>query len=171
MPDIVIRLATPDEAALLPDIERSAGTAFLSIPGLEWIASEGVMSAGVHRIHIDEGTVWVAISAACCIGFLTAAQYGRSLHIVELSVADGHQGKGVGRRLMETAKEYAEAAGLHDLTLTTFRDLSFNEHFYQKLGFQTLDEADLPQRLADLLLSEVDHGLPGDRRCAMRLTL
>jgi hypothetical protein len=41
--------------------------------------------------------------------------------------------------------------GLPALTLTTFRDLSFNEHFYQKLGYKTLDEAELPERLADIL--------------------
>ena len=57
------------------------------------------------------------------------------------------------------------------LTLTTFRDLSFNEHFYQKLGYKTLDEAELPERLADILKSEIEYGLPGDRRYAMRLAL
>lgn len=171
MSDIFIRLATPEDAASFPAIERSAGTAFLSVSGLEWIADDEVMSAEHHQIHVDDGTVWVAIAAERCIGFVTTAIYGDSLHIIELSVADGHQGKGIGRRLLETARDYTAAEGLHDLTLTTFRGLAFNEHFYQKLGFQTLHEADLPQRLADILRSEIENGLPGDRRCAMRLIL
>ena len=171
MSGISIRLATVDDAAILPDIERSAAKAFLAIAGLEWIASGTVMSAEQHRIYIDEGTVWVAATGKRCFGFVTTAIYGDALHIIELSVEDGHQGKGVGRHLLETAKEYATKNGLAALTLTTFRDLPFNERFYQKLGYQTLEETTLPERLAGILRSEFENGLPGERRCAMRLPL
>lgn len=171
MSGISIRLATVDDAAILPDIERPAAKAFLAIAGLEWIASDTVMSAELHRIYIDEGTVWVATAGKRCIGFVATAIYGDALHIVELSVEDGQQGKGVGRHLLETAKEYAAENGLAALTLTTFRDLPFNERFYRKLGYQTLEETELPERLADILKAEVENGLPGDRRCAMYLDL
>ncbi len=171
MSGIFIRLATADDAAKLPDIERSAGQAFLATPGLEWIAEDAVMSADLHQIYIDEGTVWVATTDKRCIGFITTAIYSDALHIVELSVEDGHQGKGIGRHLLETAREYATESGIKALTLTTFRDLAFNEKFYQKLGYQTLDEAEMPARLADILEAEIENGLPGDRRCAMQLTL
>jgi len=171
MSDCTIRLATTEDAAFFPGIERSAGAAFLSIAGLEWIADDEVMSADQHRIWIAQGTVWVAIAAGRCIGFVTTAIYDASLHIIELSVADGHQGRGIGRRLLEAARDHAEAGGLQDITLTTFRGLPFNEHFYHKLGYRTLATTELPQRLADILQAEIGKGLPGDRRCAMRLKL
>ena len=171
MSGIGIRLATPHDAADLPDIERSAGKAFLASPGLEWLASDKVMSAEQHQIYIAEGTVWVAQSGGRCIGFVTTARHEDALHILELSVESGHQGHGVGRRLLETAKDYARANGLPALTLTTFRDLPFNELFYHKLGYRTLEAGDIPPRLADILETEIDNGLPGDRRCAMRLEL
>ena len=171
MSEILIRPATTEDAAFFPDIERSAGAAFLAIAGLEWIASDQVMSAAAHQVHIAQATVWVAIAAGRCIGFVTTALHDDSLHIVELSVANGHQGKGIGRRLLEAAHAHAAAKGLQDVTLTTFRDLPFNEHFYHKLGYRTLAGPDLPERLAAILQAEIDNGLPGERRCAMRLNL
>ncbi|MEO9634440.1 MAG: GNAT family N-acetyltransferase [Parasphingorhabdus sp.] len=171
MPDISIRLATSQDAALLPDIERSAGKAFLSVPGLEWIASDAVMSARAHQIFIDEDTVWVATLDGGCIGFVTTAIYDDALHILELAVADGYQGQGIGRRLMDRAHQHAAEFGFQAVTLTTFRDLAFNEGFYLKLGYQTLEETEIPERLAMILQSEIEKGLPGDRRCAMLLTV
>ncbi|MEH6789765.1 GNAT family N-acetyltransferase [Parasphingorhabdus sp.] len=171
MSEILIRPATSADAASFPDIERSAGEAFLAIPGLEWIAGDDVMSAAQHQIYIDEGTAWVALSDNRPVGFVTAARHDDALHILELSVESGQQGHGIGRRLMETAKAHASTHGVPALSLTTFRDLPFNERFYRKLGYRTLETPALPQRLADILQAEIDNGLPGDRRCAMRLDI
>ena len=57
------------------------------------------------------------------------------------------------------------------MTLTTFRTIPWNCPFYERLGFRTLDEADLSPRLLAVLDEEDAHGLPRDTRCAMRLTL
>lgn len=171
MAGISIRSATAEDAADFADIERSAAQAFLSVPGLGWLADEAPMSARQHQIYIDDGAVWLASTNGRGIGFLTSTICEDALHIIELSVADGHQGQGVGRRLMEEAREYATRKGLPALTLTTFRDLPFNELFYHKLGYRTLDAATLPERLAVILRAEIEKGLPGNRRCAMRLTL
>ena len=171
MPGIIIRLATHDDAAALPAIERSAAQAFLAIKGLQWIADDAVMAAAMHQIYIDESTVWIALSGSRPIGFVTTAVEDDALHILELAVEAGLQGQGIGQRLLETAKAHAIEQGLAAMTLTTFRDLPFNEHFYRRLGYQTLQQAELPERLAAILKSEIESGLPGDRRCAMRLDL
>ncbi len=57
------------------------------------------------------------------------------------------------------------------MTLTTFRELAWNERFYRKLGFETLEADALDARLLRTLAKEVACGLPAERRCAMRLTL
>ena len=57
---VQIRHAVSADAALLPDIERSAGELFRTVPDLAWIAGDEVMSAEAHLEHIAQGTVWVA---------------------------------------------------------------------------------------------------------------
>jgi len=173
MSDVTIRKAEIEDAAALPDIERAAGAAFRSIAGLEWIADDEVMSAKHHALCIDEGTVWVAESEGPLVGFVTARVESdeNSLHIIELSVASGQQGRGIGRRLMQAAVNLASSNGMASLTLTTFRDLAFNEKFYQKLGFRTLEVNELTPRLRDILQEEVKNGLPAERRCAMSMRL
>ena len=166
---VQIRPAVSADAALLPDIERSAGELFRTIPDLSWIADHEVMSAEAHLARIAEGTVWVAQDqGASLIGFLTAERVGDELHIWEISVHSGHQGRGVGRQLMEAAEAYARRTGISALTLTTFRGVRWNEPFYARLGFETLEGAAIGDRLSALLRDEVLHGLPGERRCAMR---
>ena len=173
MNDITLRPAILKDASFLPDLEKSAGEAFRSVPGLEWIADDEVMSADLHETYIDEGTVWVAESSDQLVGFITTRLESdeKSLHIIELSVESGQQGKGIGRKLMNAAMEFASKQSLRALTLTTFRDLAFNEKFYQKLGFQTLDPDKISPRLHDILIEEAKNELPAERRCAMLMQL
>jgi GNAT superfamily N-acetyltransferase len=166
---VQIRHAVSADAALLPDIERSAGELFRTVPDLAWIAGDEVMSAEAHLEHIAQGTVWVAQEeGGALIGFLTAERAGDELHIWELAVHAGHQGRGVGRQLMEAAEAYTWREGLSSLTLTTFRGVPWNEPFYARLGFETLEGAAIGDRLSAILRDEVLKGLPGERRCAMR---
>lgn len=173
MTDIMLRPAILEDASLLPDIEKSAGEAFRSVPDLEWIADDDVMSADHHAVYIDEGTVWVAESNERLVGFVTARLEidENSLHILEISVDSEQQGQGIGRKLFDTVVKYASEQNLTGITLTTFRDLAFNEIFYQKLGFQTLEPDALSPRLRDILRTEAENGLPAERRCAMSMRL
>jgi predicted GNAT family acetyltransferase len=111
------------------------------------------------------------LPAMAFMGFLSAVEVDNELHIQELSVRQHFQGRGAGRKLLLTAVEHARDRELYGLTLTTFRDLPWNEPFYQRLGFETLRPAQWGPRLVTVLNEEVAHGLPGERRCAMRLRL
>ena len=166
-----IRQARPEDAPALPRIERSAGAAFKTVPALSWIAGDSVMSEAAHRQWIAAGTSWVAEDDEGPVGFLAAETVDDALHIWEIAVRLDKQGRGVGSRLIETAAEHAEAAGLHMLTLTTFREVPWNEPFYHRIGFATLAEDEIDARLADILRREAIAGLPAERRCAMRRML
>ena len=156
----------------MPDIERSAGESFRAVQGLAWIADDDVMSAEEHLRYIEAGTVWVAEDAAGkIVGFLTAEQVEGELHVWQLAVRHDRQGQGFGRCLMEAALKYARASGLAAVTLTTFRDIAWNQPFYARLGFETLEDTRIGSRLARILEREKAHGLPSNRRCAMRLPL
>lgn len=164
-----IRLSRPDDAAHLPAIERSAAARFRSVPALAWIADDAVMSAEGHAPYIAAATSWVACDeAGGLLGFLAAQPFGTTLHIWELAVRAEHQGRGIGRRLVAAACEAAQARGLADVTLTTFRELPWNEPFYKRCGFETLDSAGLDARLRAVRDHEAALGLPVERRCAMR---
>jgi GNAT superfamily N-acetyltransferase len=168
---VVIRLAKPEDAPLLPDIERSAGHLFLAIPGLEWIAGDHIMTVDQHLPAILDQSAWVACQGGEPVAFLSAERTFDALHICEVSVHANMMGRGIGRRLIEAAIAAARASGLCALTLTTFRDIPWNEPYYQRLGFETLSLQHLDDRLITLLAGEVSAGLPEGRRCAMRLNL
>jgi predicted N-acetyltransferase YhbS len=168
---LLIRLATPEDAALLPDIERSAGYLFREIPGLEWIAEDHVMTVDQHLPAILAQSAWVACEEEKPVAFLSAEATLDALHICEVSVHATMMGRGIGRRLIEASAAAARASGLSALTLTTFRDVPWNEPYYQRLGFETLVLQHLDDRLMSILAVEVSAGLPGERRCAMRLNL
>lgn len=166
-----IRLATLADAILLPDLEQSAGLRFREAAGLEWVADDGNTPAEAYPPFIDAGTVWLAERDGALVGFLAATAEGDALHVLELAVMLEAQGQGAGQALMATAEAKARALGLKALTLTTFRELPWNERFYQRLGFRTLAAGEPDERLAAYLAKEVAKGLPGERRCAMRRDL
>lgn len=166
---IKIRLAVTDDAPLLPGIERSSGKAFRQIPHLAWIADDAVQPLERHCELIEQGTAWVAeAEPGKLVGFLSAERLGRSVHIWQMAVHADHQQQGSGRRLVETVKQWAAAAHLAPITLTTFRKIAWNEPFYRSCGFRTIGGA-LPGPLQHILDAEVAAGLPGTERCAMWL--
>lgn len=172
MPDFTIRLARPDDAAHLPAIERAAGVLFLQAPGLTWIAQHEPTPADFYPPLIAAGSAWVAHDGqGDLVGFVSAETVGRELHVWELAVHPRAQRRGLGRRLMGAAADHARALGLEAVTLNTFRDVPWNAPFYASLGFSILDGHTLSPRLDDILRGEIVRGLPGERRCAMRLLL
>lgn len=81
------------------------------------------------------------------VGFAAATPVDAFLHLAELSVDPDHGRKGLGRTLVEAVDALARARGLAGVTLTTFRDVPFNEPFYAGLGFAELPLADAPDQL------------------------
>lgn len=167
-----IRPTTLADVPRLPAVERSAGEAFRSVPALAWVADHGLVPLAEHASQAVAGLSWVAVDDQDApLGFLVARLAGDELHLHELAVRHDRQRQGIGRMLVETVIAAARQRGLHGVTLTTFRDLPWNERFYRKLGFRTMAPCALDPRLAAALQAEADGGLPRERRCAMRLVL
>ncbi|QBF26812.1 GNAT family N-acetyltransferase [Pseudomonas tructae] len=165
-----IRLARPEDAPLLPTVERSAAQAFLRHPGLEWIARGPVMSLEDHLGFIEAGHEWLLTDEHDPPqGFICATPAGTDLFIHELSVAQALQGQGQGRRLIATVRQWASDQGFQGLTLTTFVQVPWNAPFYARLGFELLTETQLSQALSQQLRREQLQFK--STRCAMRLNL
>lgn len=145
--------------------------AFLSVPGLEWIAEDDNTSVEIHRHAAEIGLSWVAVDEDDRpVAFLVAEDERPDLHIEEIAVRHDRQKQGLGRALIEQAIGTARAKGYRAVTLTTFREVPWNAPFYRKLGFETLEAAQLNARLVEALRSE-EVRFPAGSRCAMRLGL
>jgi GNAT superfamily N-acetyltransferase len=113
------------------------------------------------------GTLWVAEIADRIEAFLGATGHGERLHIDEFAVAQGHQGKGLGRQMLDQVVASARATGFRRLSLTTFRTVPFNGPFYASVGFRIWAPA--PAEIEAILASEAARGLSD--RCAMVMEL
>lgn len=165
-----IRLTHYHDLAQLAAVERSAAQAFKRLPEQAWLAQAEVLDDATHQRCIAQQASWVAVDEQDLpIGFICAHTIASELHILELSVQEHAQGKGLGRRLLQTAVESARSRGLRAVTLTTFTDVPWNAPFYARQGFTLLTPAQLNERLRGILRDEQAHGLSG--RCAMRLAI
>ena len=168
---ITIRPTRLADVTRLPALERSAGEAFLAIPELAWVATDDTLPVEAHRHFVELGGSWVAELDGRVVGFACAEPYQHDLHIWEVAVAHEAQGRGAGTALMEVLVSHARRRHLRRITLTTFRDVPWNEGFYRGLGFHVLEPAELDPRLSYVLDLEDRQGLPLERRCAMALLL
>ena len=108
------------EAKLLPEVERSASKAFLTIPGLAFVADGRLTSAVEHERYIGLGTSWVARVNSQCLGFVCAERFGSDLHVWELSVHADAQRHGIWRGIdgachKACAKGRAGVGDAHDV--------------------------------------------------------
>jgi ribosomal protein S18 acetylase RimI-like enzyme len=61
------------------------------------------------------------------------------MFVDNVAVAPGHQGRGLGRRLVLFAEERAREVGLSEIRLYTNEKMHENLAFYGKLGFEETD--------------------------------
>jgi GNAT superfamily N-acetyltransferase len=167
--NIRIRPTKEQDVHILPEIERSAGECFRSLPALAWVADDGNLSAEEHLQYVMEETSWVSEVGDQVIGFLCAHEMDRDLHIEELAVHHEWQGQGIGRRLLQTVIEYARRNGFRSVTLTTFREVPWNEPFYRSMGFEIIAAEKMDTQLEEILHAETARGFSAEKRCAMRL--
>jgi GNAT superfamily N-acetyltransferase len=162
-----IRLARPEDAEALPDIERAAAILFADDPDCVRLDLEDVWAAKEHRSLIARGHCLVAEMGADVIGFLATQPFGRELHIWEMDVHPDHQGQGIGTVLLRACLVDATNSGFSAVTLTTFRDLPWNGPFYSRIGFMEVMDLAAHPRLAAEIAEEIGSGLPAARRIAM----
>jgi GNAT superfamily N-acetyltransferase len=162
--------ARVEELALLPEIERRATELFLAFPFTadipaapsplaEFEAAERVGLLWVARLQKPGGTLPV--------GFAMVEDFGPHLHLEELDVVPEHGRQGLGTRLVREVLRSAETRRL-PVTLSTFRNIPWNEPFYARLGFRVLPPAEWSSALAERMREEAGRGLTPDLRVTMQ---
>lgn len=163
---ITIRDATPSEVGALPKMQVAAGQLFRQLD-MGLVADGPVPEvAGFERAQ-QKGHLLVAVHEGLLIGFVRLDVLDAAVHVEQVTVAPGHGGQGIGRRLMLAAEEVAREQGYGRMTLTAFRDVPFNGPFYQSLGWRALPADGLPPGLAAARREEAGAGLDAWPREAM----
>ncbi|MDB5418872.1 MAG: hypothetical protein JWP50_2291 [Phenylobacterium sp.] len=165
---VLIRLARPEEAELVREIEVSAGEIFRGSVHAH-VIDHPPPPAAVYAALAADGLLLLAEQHRQAIGFAACEPFADALHLKELAVRYERQGRGIGRALVEAVAGEARRRGLPAVTLTTFLDLPWNAPWYVRRGFVELTARTLGERLREELAAEAGRGLSA--RCAMRLTL
>lgn len=163
----MIRLATPEDLPVLQDIERAAGQPFRAL-GMAAIADDDPPSIADLTAFQRAGRAWVCDAGDGPVAYLLAEIVDGHGHIEQVSVHPDHARRGLGRRLIEHAAEWASREGLAGLTLTTYADVPWNAPYYARLGFATLDEESLTDGLRAVRDHEIARGLDAWPRVTMR---
>ena len=166
-----IRAGTATDLPRLAEIERDAAQLFRSI-GYDFCADGPVRDEAEQRRALEDGTVLVAETPDGDVaGFALLWRVDGRAHLLELAVAQRHQKRGLGARLVGRAERWAREERLGELTLTTFRDVSWNAPFYETLGFRVFDPGPERTELRAVQREERLSGFAKKQRVAMRKPL
>ena len=128
-----LRMARPEDAATLREIERRAGET--NTPSVETLVG-----------YANARRCWVAFDDDDKpIGYLLVDDVDGNAHIEQVSVEPEHQGVGVGRSLIDQARTWAKDTGRPAVTLTTFADV--HGPLYAHLGFSVLQDDEIGPEL------------------------
>jgi GNAT superfamily N-acetyltransferase len=163
-----IRLARCDELHLLREIELDAGGLFVAV-GMPEIAAHEPLTISELEAYQRCGRAWVAVDGGDRpVGYLISSELDGGAHIDQVSVATAHARRRLGAALIEHLATIAAADGRPALTLTAFRDVTWNAPYYARLGFVVIEPADQGPELRALIAHE-SVAIPGSApRVAMR---
>ena len=171
MDQVQVRPASRDDLSALRHIEWVSGQRYREY-GLDLVADDEPASVEVLAEYADDGRSWVAVDGACRpIGYILVDIIDGGGHIEQVSVEPTHQGKGVGRTLIEQVKTWGKSSGLSGLTLTTFGHIPWNRPLYEHLGFRVLSQDEISPGVQAVRDVEANHGLDPDLRVVMRFDL
>ncbi|MHB1447149.1 MAG: GNAT family N-acetyltransferase [Acidimicrobiales bacterium] len=167
----LVRAPRHEDLGPLRDIERAAGQRYRDF-GLGHVADDEPASIEVLSGYAEAGSAWVAVTEDDApVGYILVDEVDGVGHIEQVSVLPGHQGRGVGRALIERAAQWAADRRMTALTLTTFGHLPWTRPLYEHLGFQVLAEKEIGPGLRAVRDAEAAHGLDPALRVVMRREL
>lgn len=119
----------------LEDVEDDSARLFANI-GLNFDSVAPASRQARFWHAFDDGAIMVVDAPPASVaGFVAVFPLDEEAFVAQLSVRRANQGRGLGRRLMLSAEQWARDQEFAGLTLTTFRDVAWNAPFYASLGF------------------------------------
>ena len=93
---------------------------------------------GDYATEIAQHPVWVADDRGQIVGALVLYRRRDHMLLANVAVHPDHQGRGLGRTLIDWAESTARAEGYHEMRLFTHREMSENVALYGRLGWVEL---------------------------------
>lgn len=150
----IIRFARRGDSRAIEQIENDADQLLIDrLQPEAWSAAP----AGAARLS-EPGFLLVAEGDGGEIaGFVHVLEIDGVCHMEQLSVAPRYSRQGLGRALVEAAKDHARERGHERISLRTYADVPWNAPFYATVGF--VEEEPSTRFHRSLLVVEADHGL------------
>lgn len=172
VPNFSIRKARSEDIPLLGPVERSAAEIFRTVNLGSLADDETTVAPSILATMVDSNHLLVAVNESDQpIGFVGGMDIDGNFHIVEISVAQAVQGKGVGSALMAEMTRQVKEEKFMVMTLTTYRNVAWNGPWYKKLGFQEVTAEEMGKEYLKIWDVESQHGHDMASRCVMRKSL
>ena len=154
-----IRLARKADAALLGAVETAAAGRFAGI-GLVAIARGRPTAEAEYRRLAADRRLWVSeAEEGRPVGLAIAGAVDGQGYLAELSVHPDYGRRGLGRALTAAVEDWARAQTFARVYLTTFRDVPWNQPYYERLGFAVVAEDKAGPELRAIRQNERARGL------------
>ena len=121
----------PDDSASIGDLVRASYSKYV-----ERMGKEPAPMLEDYAAPIGAGEVWVLAEGGEVLGVLVMRPAEDHLFVDNVAVAPGHQGRGLGRKLMAFAEARARRDGLVEIRLYTNEKMHENLAVYARLGFE-----------------------------------
>lgn len=163
-----IRKGKNSDIPYLRHVELSAGNRYRAV-GLDDVAENRILDPDRLASMADSNHLWVAVDKYGPIGFLCGEKLDGNFHIVEVSVSQEFQGRGIGKGLMTTMLEQITLErSFKSVTLTTYRSVSWNGPWCSRMGFGEVHPKLLGSAYDFILETEEEqYGFDRQERCLM----
>lgn len=131
MANPIVRPAAAADRATVERIVREAYSKYI-----ERIGKPPGPMLDDYAQRIAENAVWVLIDGRDIAGILVLLAEDDHLLLDNVAVASGHQGKGIGRALIDFAEAEARRRGYREIRLYTHQTMHENIAMYPRLGYE-----------------------------------
>jgi GNAT superfamily N-acetyltransferase len=145
----VVRWTAPDR---LEDVLALVHSAFAGFEPPSGVLNETVADVAARQ---RAGIVLVAQAGTDFVGSLFCQPKGDALYLTRMASAPARRKSGIGRALLEAAKEEARRLGLTRLTLRVRVTLPGNLAYFKRAGFVVTGEGQDPGRTPYITMERV----------------
>jgi ribosomal protein S18 acetylase RimI-like enzyme len=138
MPDVALRKATEEDAAVVLAVLREANAPYRHRPNGPSGAFEDTVEG--TREMMATYPVVLAVTGETIVGALFYAFETNHCFLFRLGVLPAYQRRGIGRALMEYAERRAMEMGLPCTRLGVRRSMPENHAYYGRLGYHVIEE-------------------------------
>ena len=144
MNNVTIRpITSGDDAKIAGIIRQNLKAYHLDIPGTAYFDPELDSLSRYYGAFPDRRRYFILEAGSGAVlggvGVAEFAGFDNCAELQKLYLSDPAKGKGLGRRLMETAENFARTAGYRGLYLETHTNLQTAIGLYEHLGFRQIE--------------------------------